>query len=125
MTYEDEMEAEKPLDPAAERVRRKMVRLLLVGVGTMLVGVMAVLFAVVYKISQPGDSEGMRARSALADGTVIALPAGGRVERIALDGGRALLLVESGGRQSLLVVDLASGGIAARYPIEKSGSEDD
>jgi hypothetical protein len=44
---------EQPLDPAMERVRRKMIRLLAVSVGIMVVGLMAVLAAIVYKINQP------------------------------------------------------------------------
>ena len=44
---------EQPLDPAMERVRRKMIRLLAVSIGIMVVGLMAVLAAIVYKINQP------------------------------------------------------------------------
>ncbi|QRM56570.1 hypothetical protein [Sinorhizobium sp. BG8] len=42
---------EKPLDPAMESVRRKMVRLQLVSGGVMLIMFMAVLAAIVYKIT--------------------------------------------------------------------------
>jgi len=38
-----------------ERVRRKMIRLLAVSIGVMLIGLMAVLVAVVYKINQAPD----------------------------------------------------------------------
>lgn len=44
-------EEEKPLDPAMENVRRKMVRLLATSIGIMLAGVMAVLFAVIWRIN--------------------------------------------------------------------------
>ncbi len=40
---------EKPLDPVLERVRRKMIRLQLVSAGVMVVALMAVLIAIVYK----------------------------------------------------------------------------
>ncbi|MDK1478005.1 hypothetical protein QN226_04685, partial [Sinorhizobium sp. 6-117] len=47
----DEQE-EKPLDPAMENVRRKMVRLQLVSAGVMLVMLMAVLGTIVYKVNR-------------------------------------------------------------------------
>ena len=120
---------EAPLDPATERLRRKMVRLLAVAIGTMLIGVMAVLGAVVYKINQ--------ARPVAAAGAPIALalPAGSHIEEISLDGGQALLrlggstiedialdggealLRLSGGPDALVRVDLATGTITGRYRI--------
>ncbi|MBC2886900.1 hypothetical protein H7Q97_16055 [Ochrobactrum sp. CM-21-5] len=54
--YPDEQQPEPPLDPAMERVRRKMIRLLAVSIGVMLIGLMAVLVAVVYKINRAPDT---------------------------------------------------------------------
>ncbi|MFQ0813336.1 hypothetical protein AVM02_15925 [Brucella anthropi] len=53
--YPDE-QAEPQLDPAMERVRRKMIRLLAVSIGVMLIGLMAVLVAVVYKINRAPET---------------------------------------------------------------------
>ncbi|GAA5619053.1 hypothetical protein ACRRRS_09765 [Brucella anthropi] len=53
--YPDE-QAEPALDPAMERVRRKMIRLLAVSIGVMLIGLMAVLVAVVYKINRAPET---------------------------------------------------------------------
>jgi hypothetical protein len=47
---------EPPLDPAMERVRRKMIRLLIISIGIMVIGLIAVLSAVVYKINQAPDT---------------------------------------------------------------------
>lgn len=47
---------EPPLDPAMERVRRKMIRLLVISIGIMVIGLIAVLSAVVYKINQTPDT---------------------------------------------------------------------
>jgi hypothetical protein len=52
-------EEEKPLDPAAERLRRKMVRLMAVSIGTMFIAVFAVLFAIVYKMNNAADTAKM------------------------------------------------------------------
>ena len=100
---------EAPLDPATERLRRKMVRLLAVAVATMLIGVMAVLGAVVYKINQKRPA---------ADGSQLAitLPAGSTVAGMALDGDEALLRLE-GSTSDLLRIDLGTGAIIARYRI--------
>lgn len=54
--YQPEQPVEPPLDPAMERVRRKMIRLLAVSIGVMLIGLMAVLVAVVYKINRTPDA---------------------------------------------------------------------
>ncbi|MEL4376910.1 hypothetical protein [Brucella cytisi] len=62
--YYPEEQAEPQLDPAMERVRRKMIRLLAVSIGVMLIGLMAVLVAVVYKINRaPETSPAEEARS--------------------------------------------------------------
>jgi len=47
---------DEPLDPAVEAIRQKMVKLLMVSGGIMCLGLMAVLFAIVYKLnSAPSD----------------------------------------------------------------------
>ena len=40
---------EKPLDPAAERVRRKLVRFMAINLGILFLALMAVVAALVYK----------------------------------------------------------------------------
>lgn len=107
----DQPDDEAPLDPATERLRRKMVRLLAVAIGTMLIGVMAVLGAVVYKVNQARPV-------ASAAQIALALPAGSRIEAMALDGDAALLRL-SGGDDDLVRIDLASGTITGRYRITK------
>ncbi len=47
---------EPQIDPAMERVRRKMVRLLIISIAIMVIGLMAVLAAVVYKINKAPDT---------------------------------------------------------------------
>ncbi|HWD12368.1 hypothetical protein P8H26_09700 [Pseudochrobactrum sp. sp1633] len=54
--YAAQQHQEPPLDPAMERVRRKMVRLLAVSIAIMVIGLMAVLAAVVYKINKAPDT---------------------------------------------------------------------
>ena len=122
MTTYDEEEA--PLDPAAERLRRKLVRLLFVSGGIMMVGLIAVFAAIVYKLGALGPAEdegtesGVEAPGAAIEAR-IALPAGTRVVATDLDGDRALLTVEAAdGATSLLLVDLAAGEIVGRYALQ-------
>lgn len=114
MTAYDEPE-EEPLDPAALRLRRKMVRLLFVSGGIMLLGFIAVFAAIVYKLNEGGS--GLSSGSSIE--SAIAVPAGHRIVGTALDGDRALLtLAAPDGSTTLLVVDLASGKTLARYAVE-------
>jgi hypothetical protein len=113
MTLYDEAE-DTPLDPAAARLRRKMVRLLIVSGGIMLLGFIAVFAAIVYKLNERGS---LASAGAPIEGA-IEIPAGAKIVGTALDGDRALLtLSASDGSTTLLVVDLASGKTLGRYAV--------
>lgn len=117
---------EKPLDPEVEKVRRKMVRLLAVSIGIMFVGVMAVLAAVVYRVSQGGDGAPEREVAGQAfPGTAATqlsaraeLPDGFTVADVALDGTRILFFGEgSDGARQAFVFDIAEGRVVAEVEI--------
>lgn len=115
-------DGDEPLDPAVERVRRKMVRLLMVSISIMMVGLMAVLGAIVYKVANDdtaGLDEAAHAASAgfLADSR-LDLPAGAEILTASLDGSRILLHLREGADQSLVIFDLADGKIVARVALE-------
>ena len=52
-------EKEKPLDPAVEKVRRKLVRFVAINLGLLFIALMAVVAALVYK-SRTGSAAGTR-----------------------------------------------------------------
>ena len=113
-------EPEKPLDPAMEKVRRKMIRLLAISIGVMMAGLMAVLF---YKMnSKPA---GLAAESALAvpQGTeeiagTIALPEGAQINSQSLSGTRILLdLSLPDGKRELAIFDMGANRTVARYTL--------
>jgi hypothetical protein len=110
--------AEPPLEPAAERLRRKLVRLLVVSGGIMMLGLIAVFAAIVYKV---GESRPGRPFSALDPvESEIRVPAGFRIVHAELEGERALLTLEGpDGSTSLLFVDLGSGAVLGRYAIAR------
>lgn len=115
----DEQE-EKPLDPAMENVRRKMVKLQLVSGGIMLLMFMAVLAAIVYKVTRPDGSEKPVASSGLAIpadqplNLTANLPAGFTVISTDLSNNQILFYgTTADGARKALVYDLSVGRIIA------------
>lgn len=112
-------EIEPGLDPAAERLRRKLGRLLLVSGGFMTLGFIAVFAAIVYKVGHLGErAAGLAPAGPMVEAS-IAIPAGARLATADLDGGHALLRLEGAdGAPVLLLVDLASGRVLGRYRLQ-------
>ena len=76
-------EQEKPLDPAVEKVRRKLVRFVAINLGLLFIALMAVVAALVYKsrtAAPPATEIAVEAPSpeGIAEGR-IELPAGARI----------------------------------------------
>ena len=116
---------EKGLDPAAEGVRRKLVRFVAVNLGILFVAVMAVLGAVVYKSGLIGgnDDESIVAGAPGAVGTIlengeIPLPSGARLLSQALSGNRLSLHVEmADGASAIFLYDLGEARMLGRFAI--------
>ncbi|MEZ5801134.1 MAG: fimbrial protein [Nitratireductor sp.] len=124
MNVHETMDEEKPLDPATERVRKKMVRLLAVSIGVMMIGLMAMLGAVVYKINGKPDESVVAASGAKVpiepgfEGR-IDLPEGAEIVSASLDGTNILLTIRLAGAGSqLLVYSLSGDRILARVAID-------
>ena len=117
MAAYDQDDAEPPLDPAAERLRRRLARLLAISGGFMVLGFIAVFAAIVYKLGgRDLGRDGAPAGSVVtAD---IPTPPGSRLVGADLAGDRALLRLElPDGGVSLVLVDLPSGAVMGRYGI--------
>lgn len=115
----DELE-EKPLDPAMENVRRKMVRLQLVSGGIMLVMFMAVLAAIVYKVTRTDGkpesrmSAGLEVPSDAPISAQVALPDGFTVDSVSQSQGQILFYgTLAGGARKAILFDIAAGRIIA------------
>jgi len=110
-------EEEKPLDPAMEKIRRKMVRLLVVSSSVIILGLMAVVFSIVYKIdrNKPDQSRLPATTTAAADVVpapkqAITLPAGFVLQSASLSGNRLLISgADANGGKRLLVYDIGTG----------------
>lgn len=117
-TAPDDQE-DKPLDPAMESVRRKMVRLQLVSAGVMLVMLMAVLGTIVYKLTRTDEtaqaqSAAIAVPSEAPVNAVAALPAGFTVTNVALSGSQVLFYGNlPGAEPRAIVFDIGAGRIIA------------
>lgn len=116
--------AEKPLDPAMERVRRKMIRLLAVSIGVMFIGLMAVLGAIVYKFSSkpqaaPAQQTAASVPQSLEEVTgSVALPQGAQINSSSLDGNRVLFDISlPDGKRELLIWDITAARFAAKLSL--------
>jgi hypothetical protein len=107
---------EKPLDPAMEAVRRKMVRLMIVSGTVMVVSLMAVFGAIVYKAMHPV------AKAAAITGvpgdapvsSTVALPAGFVVQSVSLSGNQMLFYgMTTAGQRQAIVFDYGAGHVVA------------
>ncbi|MGB8818355.1 MAG: fimbrial protein [Rhizobiaceae bacterium] len=116
-------EPEKPLDPAMEKVRRKMIRLLAISIAVMMAGLMAVLFAIVYKMNSKPPVAPVVADLATPSGAgeisgSIALPAGAQINGQSLSGNRILFdLSLPDGARELAIFDIAANRFVARYAL--------
>lgn len=110
---------EKPLDPVLEKVRRKMIRLQLVSAGVMVVALMAVLVAIVYKANRAPDTNRQQAVAddVPSEGQAIikaALPEGFTTNTTAISGDRVLFDgIDRDGSRKVLIFNLRLGRIDA------------
>ena len=116
-------EEEKPLDPAVEKVRRKLVRFVGINLALLFLALMAVVGAVVYKSRslEPASVAGGDIPS--PEGMVeaeIALPAGARIVSQSLSGNRvAIDAALADGSRAIFVYDFAERRMIGRLAISQ------
>lgn len=101
----DDLEDEAPLDPAMQRVQAKLRRLMLVSGVTLGVGMMAVLFAVLWRINNPRGE----AATGEAWRSTIEVPAGVTVVATDVDGDRLAVTVDGPQGRQILLYHMPSG----------------
>jgi len=106
---------EKPLDPVMERLRQKMVRLQLISAGVIVVSLMAVLSAVVYKASNSANktvaaAPGLTVPADSPLSVTANVPDGFVIQQTSMSGSQLML---SGslpdGKRKVLVYDIQTG----------------
>ena len=119
-------EDEKPLDPAVEKVRRKLVRFVAINLGLLFIALMAVLGAIVYKSgSRPetpaatGTGVPSPAEGAFLSGE-IALPAGAKIVSQSLSGNRISIEAElADGSRAIFLYDFAERRMIGRFALTR------
>ncbi len=118
-------EEEAPLDPAMARVRKKMIRLLVISMSIMMIGLLSVFGAIIYKIGSNGkEEETSTAGSEIVPGvkSSLELPAGATIRSMSLDGLNVLLQLElPDGTRQLLVYGINDQRILATITVEQEG----
>jgi len=113
---------EKPLDPAAERVRQKLVRFMAINLVILFFAVMVVIAAVVYRnwsSTEAPVAELTPPIGETARGEIV-LPKGAMIVSQSLSGGRISLHVAIDGEdEAILVYDVATGRLIGQYGIVK------
>lgn len=112
---------DKPLDPAAERVRRKLVRFMGINLAILFAAVMAVVLAVVYRSMSPEPADGaivpVPPSAEMLSGEIL-LPAGSRIVSHAVSGNRLTFHLRlAGGEDAVVVYDMAEGRRIGRFAI--------
>ena len=112
---------DKPLDPVMENLRRKMVRLQLVSASVMVISLMAVLGAIVYKASTTKPAPTTIAAAIPSDSPLVAtanLPKGFTITSVSLSGNQILFYGKTAESISkALVFDSSAGRMIADITI--------
>jgi hypothetical protein len=115
----DDDNEDKPLDPAVERVRRRLVRFVAINLAILFVALMAVVLALVYRTrtSEPSPDVTAPPVGEIASGEIV-LPAGARVLSQSLSGNRISIDAElADGGRAIFVYDMAEHRIVGRYDL--------
>jgi hypothetical protein len=117
---------EKPLDPAVEKVRRKLVRFVAINLGLLFIALMAVVAAVVYKTNSSSEAPAVANGAAVpspAEGAFlsgdIALPAGARIVSQSLSGNRVSIDAElADGSRSIFLYDFSERRVVGEFKVK-------
>lgn len=118
-----EEDEEKPLDPAAENVRRKLVRFMMINLGILFLAVMVVIAALVYKMSRvPATASAPAADVQVPAGAAlsgdIVLPVGAKVVSQSLSGNRLSIDAElADGSRAIFLYDIAERRVIGQFAI--------
>ena len=110
---------EEPLDPAAERLRRKLTWLLAGSFGVMLLGLIAVFGAIVYRL---GAEPKAPVAAAPPEPVSLPIPTDARIVFTGIDGDRLLLRLALPNRATrLIVLDTRTGAVLTQIDLRPGG----
>ncbi len=108
---------EKPLDPAVERVQKRLRRLILIAGLTLGVGMFAVFGAILYKLTAADGSSAPASDVPRIASTTI--PAGARLVSSTVDGSRIVLVYERDGGTTIIEVDARTLVVVGRLELKR------
>jgi hypothetical protein len=118
-----EEDEEKPLDPEAEKVRKKLIRFMGINLGLLFLALMVVIAALVYKMGKaPGTGSApagdvQEPAGAPLSGDIV-LPVGAKVISQALSGNRLSIDAElADGSRSIFIYDIAERRMIGQFAI--------
>ncbi len=120
-----EAEEEQPLDPATERVRRKLVRFMGINLAILFAAVMAVVVALVYKSLNTGEQAAPPpVASSVPSGEVLAgnitLPAGASIVSHSLSSDKLTLHLQfADGREAIHLYDIYGARPIGRFEVTR------
>ena len=114
---------DQPLDPAMEKVRRKMIRLQIVSGAVMFISLMAVFGAVVYKAVGPSKTATTATTNAVPSDAPVAatasLPQGFTIENVSFASGDMLFYGRlANGTRKALIFNVQAGRFVADVTID-------
>ena len=104
---------DEPLDPAVERVRVKLARLVQVSIGTLLVGILAVFGVILYKFNTESSTPA-GAGGGLAEREIDLLPGAEIVRSQLASNGLLIEIALPDGSTEIVVLDPASAALRMR-----------
>jgi hypothetical protein len=118
------IEEEKPLDPAVENIRRKLVRFVAINLGLLFIALMAVVGALVYKsmntASPPAAIDAgveIPSPEGVVEGQIV-VPAGARIVSQSLSGNRLSLALDmTDGSRAIYIYDILSKRVIGRFAV--------
>jgi hypothetical protein len=119
----DDEDQEKPLDPEIEKVRGRLIRFMAINLGLLLLALMVVIAAIVYKSRKaPSTTPPLANDIPVPPGEPLAadivLPVGAKVISQALSGNRISIDAELGdGSRTIFVYDIGERRIIGRFAI--------
>jgi len=106
-------DVEKPLDPAAQRLQVKMRRLILISSLTMVLGLISVFVAILYRINRLDDTETAKFTQS------VTIPADQDLISATVSEGRIILHLRGTGRDSIHLFDEISGEPLGTIAVDK------
>ena len=116
-------EEEKPLDPEIEKVRGRLIRFMAINLGLLLLALMVVIAAIVYKSrkappANPPPASDIQVPGGEPLAEDIALPVGAKVISQSLSGNRISIDAElADGSRAIFVYDMAERRMIGRFAI--------